>query len=377
MAKTKELSKDTRNKIVDLHHAGKPESAIGVRTNFQMMEPVVFTSQLGNNSNYSESCVGENQHASITILMCLVFFLGFLINTFSIWVFCCRFSHLTTGTMLQLNLALTDAIATPVTPMMAVYFAMGNDWPFGGFLCKVKITLLSTHFYGSTIFLTLISVHRYMAVVHFNKSSCMKRKEFIRKLCAGVWSLLLIKALVYAIVLPSTKEGGHSQCLSIHQKSLTNVYFILNFFLFIFGFLIPFLVSVVCYGRLANTLTRLNISTDKGLKVKLKSQRMIAVCLMIFGLCFLPLNIIRTVGVIIKKYYPQHCRLLLRTETAYYASWILAGVNSCLDPVLYCFGSQNFRDAFRSLRFNPTDAPTRSNSEMTGNQLVERSCGDK
>ena len=29
MAKTKELSKDTRNKIVDLHKAGKTESAIG------------------------------------------------------------------------------------------------------------------------------------------------------------------------------------------------------------------------------------------------------------------------------------------------------------------------------------------------------------
>ena len=29
MAKTKELSKDTRNKIVDLHQAGKTDSAIG------------------------------------------------------------------------------------------------------------------------------------------------------------------------------------------------------------------------------------------------------------------------------------------------------------------------------------------------------------
>ncbi len=29
MAKTKELSKDTRNKIVDLHQAGKTESALG------------------------------------------------------------------------------------------------------------------------------------------------------------------------------------------------------------------------------------------------------------------------------------------------------------------------------------------------------------
>jgi hypothetical protein len=29
MAKTKELSKDTRNKIVDLHQVGKTESALG------------------------------------------------------------------------------------------------------------------------------------------------------------------------------------------------------------------------------------------------------------------------------------------------------------------------------------------------------------
>ncbi|KAK3525872.1 hypothetical protein QTP70_010986 [Hemibagrus guttatus] len=29
MAKTKELAKDTRNKIVDLHQTGKTESAIG------------------------------------------------------------------------------------------------------------------------------------------------------------------------------------------------------------------------------------------------------------------------------------------------------------------------------------------------------------
>ncbi len=34
MAKTKELSKDTRNKIVDLHQAGKTESAIGKGNKF-------------------------------------------------------------------------------------------------------------------------------------------------------------------------------------------------------------------------------------------------------------------------------------------------------------------------------------------------------
>ncbi|XP_047448187.1 P2Y purinoceptor 2 [Mugil cephalus] len=324
-----------------------------------------------NNSsnNTSVSCLGESQHVSIVVLLCIVFFVGFLLNIFSLWVFCCRMPCWTSGTTLQFHLALSDALATPVTPMMAVYFAMGNDWPFGRFLCQVKISLLSSHFYGSTIFLTLISIHRYTAVVHFNRSSFMKRKDFIKKLCGGVWLLLLIQSLVYGFMLPPSREEGHSQCLTIHQKKLTDTYFTINFILFIFGFLLPFFVSAVCYGRLANTLTRLNINSAKGLKVKLKSQRMIGMCLVIFLLCFLPLNVVRTVGVILKKYYPQQCHTLQQVETAYYATWILAGVNSCLDPLLYCFGSQNFRDAFQSLRIGQGDVPNRSDSEMTGNQI--------
>lgn len=329
--------------------------------------PGEVLSQLGNNSNASGLCLAESQHVSLTILLCLVFFIGFLLNTFSLWVFCCRLPCWTSGTTLQFHLALSDAIATPVTPMMAVYFAMGNNWPFGQFLCQLKIALLSSHFYGSTIFLTLISIHRYVAVVHFNRSSCIKRKEFVRKLCAGVWSLLLIQALIFAFTLPTSTEGKNKQCLSIHQTKLTESYFVINFILFIFGFLLPFFVSAACYSRLANTLTRLNISTAKGLKVKVKSQRMIGVCLVIFALCFLPLNVVRTVGVILKKYYPQQCRLLLQFETAYYATWIFAGVNSCLDPLLYYFGSQNFRDTFQSFRRGQVDVQNRSDSEMTGN----------
>ncbi|XP_063752547.1 P2Y purinoceptor 2 isoform X3 [Eleginops maclovinus] len=274
----------------------------------EKMKPLELSSQFGNGSNDSGSCVGGAQHVSITVLLCLVFFLGFLLNTFSLWVFCCRMPCWSCGTTLQFHLALSDAIATPVTPMMAVYFAMGNHWPFGRFLCQVKIALLISHFYGSTIFLTLISIHRYVAVVHFNRGSCMKR------------------------------------------------------------FLLPFLVSAVCYGRLVNSLTRLNISTPKGLNVKVKSQRMIAMCLLIFGMCFLPLNVVRTVGVVLKKYYPQQCKVLLQMETAYYASWILAGVNSCLDPLLYCFGTHKVREAFQSFRIGRGEVMARNDSETTANQ---------
>ena len=238
---------------------------------------------------------------SLIVLLCLVFFLGFLLNGFSLWVFWCRMPRWTSGTTLQFHLAISDAIATSVIPMLAVYFIMGNKWPFGWFMCQVDIALLSSYFYGSTIFLTLISIHRYEAVVHFNKSSCMKRKPFVQKLCAGVWFLLLIQALVYAVVLRPSKES--SQCLSIRERNLTDTYFVINIVQLICGFLLPFVVSVVCYTCLAGSLTHHNISIAQGLKVKVKSLRMIGLCLVIFGLCFLPLSVIKTVVVVLKKHH--------------------------------------------------------------------------
>lgn len=319
-----------------------------------------------NNSN--ETCLPATSHVSITVLMCMVFFISFLLNIFSLWVFWCRLSSWSAGTVLQFNLALSDSLATPVTPLMAVYFAMGNEWTLGRFLCQAKIALLGSHFYGSTIFLTLISVHRYTVVVHFNRSCKMKNKRFIKKVCAGVWLLLLGQSLVYAFMLPSTTEGSSQQCFNFSQKKLSHLYFAINFILFTVGFLLPLGISSACYFSLADTLTRLNTSSPKGLKVKLKSQRMIRMCLIIFGICFLPMNVIRTTLVVLTKYYPQRCSLLQSFQTAYYGSWIFAGVNGCLDPLLYCFGSQSFRTAFASLRMKQVETP-RSDSETTANQL--------
>uniref|UniRef100_W5LRL0 P2Y purinoceptor 2-like n=1 Tax=Astyanax mexicanus TaxID=7994 RepID=W5LRL0_ASTMX len=308
----------------------------------------LFTLEDNNSSkSYEASCPPEAQHVSLTVLLCLVYLIGLLLNGYSLWVFACKMAKWRTGTVLQFNLAVSDAIASPATPLMAAYFAKGSKWEFGRFACQLKIALLSAHFYGSIIFLTLISIHRYVMVVHIKQASPMKRKSFVKKLCFGVWCFLLVKAIVYGVVLPVTAENGHMQCLSIHQKDLTDAYFVINFMLFILGFILPFTISVVCYSRLANSLSRLKVHTTQGQAIKMKSMKMIGVCLLIFGLCFLPLNVVRTAGVVVKKYYPDHCQLLLRMETAYYASYILGGINCCLDPLIYFFGSHNFTRVLR------------------------------
>ncbi|XP_060762707.1 P2Y purinoceptor 4-like [Neoarius graeffei] len=298
-------------------------------------------------SNNKTCTAEEAQDISLMVFLCLVYTTGFLLNVFSLWIFIFRMTKWNAGTVLQFNLAISDALAFPAAPLLAAYFVNENKREFSSFLCDLKIALISTHIYGSILFLTLISVHRYVVVVHFKRSLRIKQKAFVKKLCFGVWCFLLVCAIIFGILLPVTDEDGHKHCIFIHQTGLVSKYFIINFVLVVFGFLVPFIVAVVCYSCLARTVTQVNSKSLHSQSVKTKSLRTIGICLVIFGFCFFPLNVTRTVAVVLKKYFPGHCQLLIRVETAYYSSNVLAGVNCCLDPLIYFFGSHSFNKSFR------------------------------
>ncbi|KAK1791989.1 hypothetical protein P4O66_001775 [Electrophorus voltai] len=256
---------------------------------------------LNNSEEPSEAqCHPGAQHVSLLVLLCLFHLMGLFLNGFSLWVFTCRTSKWSAGTVLQFNLAVSDAIASPATPLLAVYLASESQWKFGSFACQLNIALLCAHFYGSVFFLMLISVHRYIAVVRFNRSSLMKRKDFVKKLCCGVWCFLLVLGLSFGFLLPVTTDD-HKLCLSIHQKNRTEAYIAINFMLFILGFIVPLIVSLICYSCLATSVSHINVSSPQGQSIKKKSLKMIGICLIIFGLCLFPLNVVRTVAVVVKK----------------------------------------------------------------------------
>lgn len=295
-------------------------------------------------------CPMKPQHISISVLICLTFLVGLLLNVFSLWVFTCKTPEWTSNTVFQVHLAVSDVIICPMGPFMAVYYHTAN-WPFGKALCQLKIALMTFHIYSSILFLTLISIHRYVVVVCYNQDSYMNRKNFVQKLCFGVWLLVLVKGTVLAMILDTSTVNNHTLCLSIHQDQYTNSYFIANFSVLIPGLLLAFTVSVICYSLLVRSMSRLDTSHDSGQAIKKKSCKMVTVCLAIFVVCFTPMNVVRSVGLVVKKFFPSNCSLLLKLETAYYVSWILAGANCCLDPIIYCFSCQKFTKTFRiSLR---------------------------
>ncbi|XP_069465983.1 P2Y purinoceptor 2-like [Ambystoma mexicanum] len=291
-------------------------------------------------------CQPQKQHIFIPYFLGVSFLFGFILNSLSLWIFWFRMKRWKTATILQFNLAMSDAIVTPGAALILVYSAT-DDWTFGTLLCQLTVFLLSTNMYGSIYFLALISVHRYYTIIHNAKRTVVTNSSFVKKVCMAVWGCLVIQGIPFFFLLKTSVIRGATKCLNIHQTEMALLFFVWNWVILFSGLLVPFVITVVCYALLIRFILKMNPVNTVSKAMKSKSIQSIGVSLVIFIICYVPVHITRTVAVTIKMFFPTYCRLLETVEIIYYITWTFTGTNCCLDPILYCFASERFNYIFR------------------------------
>ncbi|XP_069799701.1 P2Y purinoceptor 4-like [Dendropsophus ebraccatus] len=305
-----------------------------------------------NTSRNFTTCQPQHISIFIPIFLGVIFFIGFVLNCISLWIFWFRVKQWNSTVILQFNLAITDAIITPAAPLIIMY-SLTDHWTFGTILCQFKVFLLSTHMYGSIYFLTLISIHRYFSVVRNDKRKALTTKPFITKLSIIVWGFLLVQGIPFFFFLQTSEVHGVTKCLSIHQNDQAVLFFVWNWIIFFSGLLIPFTITLICYSLLSRYILNVNPINNLTTVMVNKSVQTISVSLIIFIICFIPVHITRTMGVTIILFFPSMCSILEKVEVAYYITWTLSGTNCCMDPIIYCFASDRFNNTLtgrRSLR---------------------------
>ncbi|XP_018428673.1 PREDICTED: P2Y purinoceptor 4-like [Nanorana parkeri] len=300
-----------------------------------------------NSSGNSSGCQPQHINPFIPIFLSFIFFIGFVLNCISLWIFWFKVKDWTSTVVLQFNLAISDAIITPAAPLIIIY-SLTDHWTYGLFFCQFKVFLLSTHMYGSIYFLTLISIHRYFSVAHNIKRPALTRKPFITKLCLFVWGCLLCQGIPFFFVLKTSEVHGVTKCLSIHQTEHAVLFFVWNCVILFSGLLIPFSITLVCYTLLSRHLLKINPVNTLSKVMVSTSVQTIFISLIIFIICYIPVHITRTMGVAIILFFPTSCSLLENIEIAYYITWMMSGTNCCMDPILYCYASDRFKYTFTS-----------------------------
>ncbi|TKS83468.1 Lysophosphatidic acid receptor 6 [Collichthys lucidus] len=223
----------------------------------------------------------------------LVFVIGLLFNMVAVYIFACNLKLRNETTTYMINLVVSDSLFVLSLPFRIVYFVK-RDWMFGNELCKISVALFYTNMYGSILFLTCISVDRFLAIVHPFRSQAIRTKRNAKLACCTVWVLVLSGSIPTGFLLDTTspKNANSSYCFENYSKKqwkaeLSKVVV----FIETVGFIIPLMINVFCSIMVLRTLRKPQTLNRGGSLNKAKILRMIVVHLLIFCFCFIPYNI--------------------------------------------------------------------------------------
>ncbi|XP_018410234.1 PREDICTED: P2Y purinoceptor 4 [Nanorana parkeri] len=273
-----------------------------------------------------------------------VLILGLPLNLTAIWVFFAKMRPWSPTTVYMFNLALADTLYLLSLPTLVYYYADHNNWPFGEVLCKSMRFLFYTNLYCSILFLTCISIHRYMGVCHPLFSLQRMKARYAHMFCVGVWisvSACLIPNLIFVTVSP---RGNDTLCHDTTRPEDFKNYVEYSTAVMTLLFGLPFLVIAVCYGLISRELMKpmVNGNCQTLPTYKRKSIKTIIIVFTVFIICFLPFHITRTI-----YYYARlsdvDCKLLNIINLSYKITRPLASSNSCFDPIFYFLASDNYQ----------------------------------
>uniref|UniRef100_A0A3Q3MLW6 G-protein coupled receptors family 1 profile domain-containing protein n=1 Tax=Mastacembelus armatus TaxID=205130 RepID=A0A3Q3MLW6_9TELE len=285
----------------------------------------------------------------ITVLPPLLgteFILGFLGNGLALWIFCFHLKPWKSSTVLLFNLAMADFLLNMALPFRASYYLSGIKWKFGNALCNICLFMLAMNRTGSTLFLMVIAVDRYMRVVHPHHpiNSLSVSKAVLGALALWVLTIAMT-AHVFALQHPELTYCESFMIETERQQNLT-----WHKFVFIISFFIPLFVILYCTIHIIAHLRGRQLAQHAKIK---KALCFITVVVVLFIICFLPSNITQLliwakISNTPSTSSPYICPDLESLTTAFYITVSMTYLNSALDPVVYYFSSPGFKSIYRN-----------------------------
>lgn len=280
------------------------------------------------------------------VLYIIVFAVGLPANAMAVWVFLFRTKKKHPSTIYMANLALADLLFVIWTPLKISYHFQGNNWTYGEPLCKVLIGFFYANMYCSVLFIACLSVQRYWVVAH-PLSHQRKNNKVAVCVCVAIWAFIWSTSTPLYLYdhTVQLKEPNITTCHDVNvirdpynpfpSVRLPYFYFI---FMGLVVFLVPCVVIVVAYILLLKALGN-SMDDSAASKNRQRAVVLIVTVLVTFLVCFIPSNIMLVV----------HYSFLKDGEVnngyGFYVSTLcLASLNSCLDPFIYYFVSDDFRD---------------------------------
>lgn len=270
-----------------------------------------------------------------------IFFLGLFGNIIVLTVLR-KYKIKTIQDMFLLNLTLSDLIFVLVFPFN-LYDSIAKQWSLGNCLCKFKAMFYFVGFYNSMSFITLMSIDRYLAVVHPVKSMPIRTKRYGIVLSMVVWIVSTIESFPIMLFYETKKVYGITYCHVFYNDNAKIWKLFINFEINIFGMIIPLTILLYCYYKILNTLKTSQTKNKKAIKMVF----LIVICSVLFLLPF-------SVTVFVSSLYLLNvfsgCMALRFVNLAVHVAEIVSLCHCFINPLIYAFCSREFTKKLLRLR---------------------------
>ncbi|XP_023260549.1 lysophosphatidic acid receptor 6-like [Seriola lalandi dorsalis] len=310
------------------------------------------TTALGVTQNYMNCNKSDDfKYPLYSSVFSLVFVVGLFFNMVAVYIFGCTLKLRNETTTYMMNLVVSDSLFVLSLPFRIVYF-IKRDWLFGSVLCKISVALFYTNMYGSILFLTCISVDRFLAIVYPFRSQNIRTRRNAKLACCTVWVMVLSGSIPTGFLLDTTSprnaNSSSNFCFENYSKKqwkseLSKVVV----FIETVGFIIPLLVNVFCSVTVLRTLRKPQTISRGGNLNKVKILRMILVHLLIFCFCFIPYNVNLIFYALVRSNVLKGCYAEYVVRTIYPIALCIAVTNCCFDPVIYYFTSEAIQSSIK------------------------------
>ncbi|EDV45737.1 allatostatin-A receptor [Drosophila erecta] len=337
-----------------------------------------FTSELSEHSDHSDHNANDSMEYDaesvalerivstiVPVFFGIIGFAGLLGNGLVILVVVANQQMRSTTNLLIINLAVSDILFVIFcVPFTATDYVL-PEWPFGNVWCKFVQYMIVVTCHCSVYTLVLMSFDRFLAVVHPVTSMSLRteRNATLAIMCA--WITIVTTAIPVALshsvrIYQYHGNAGTACVFSTEEDIWSLVGFQVSFFLS--SYVAP--LTLICFlymgmlARLWKSAPGCKPSAESR-KGKRRVTRMVVVVVLAFAICWLPIHVILVLKAL-NLYGGSHLSVIIQI-----ISHVVAYTNSCINPILYAFLSDNFRKAFRKVVWCGSPPPLMTNQQVT------------
>lgn len=280
---------------------------------------------------------------------CLV--LGFIGNMTALLSYIYYTKSWTRSNIFLFNLVLCDLAWTftaPITIYLHSYKMSGDSLEA---FCQIKKFVFYVNLYGSILFLTLISVDRYINTVHPIASMTWWTMRKVKAISICAWIFVVIESLSDFLYLVAFKKSMNTtRCTQMNQDPLGH-FVSFSTLRFLFGFLLPISILLACYFRTCRVIRKFN-QNHKRRQKSAKSLLLMSTALAVLIISFVPYHIMSFVMIASQLDHilrPENVNVFL---AVYELSEIVCSINACLDPILYILANEEMQHRIKMMKHN-------------------------